>query len=160
MFTTLHHCDTIIRFFPEVVGESGRDASAAAQLGLEALSESRANFPVATTLQELLRKTAYECSVSLPKSTEKFMVTTGALHDSYSYRMDDVIDACTRPGYVQTVGEIHSKYLASFPADWAAEGASFGFYEPPSGTKSLRAISAEERGAQHLMNISNLLNQK
>jgi len=159
MFATLHHCDTVIRFFPEVVGETSRDASAAVRLGLETLRQSNAGFPVAATLQELLRRTANECSVPLPKGTEKFVATTGALHNPYSYRMDDVIDACTRPSYVQSVEGIHSRYLASFPADWAAEGASFGFYDPPLGTKSLRGPSAEERGAQHLMNISNLLNQ-
>jgi hypothetical protein len=67
------------------------------------------------------------------------------------YRMDDLIDACTRPTYTQSVDEIHLRYLPSFPADWAAEGASFEFLKLGSGVRWLGDPSAEERGAQGLM---------
>jgi hypothetical protein len=74
------------------------------------------------------------------------------------YRVDDLIDACTRPSYTQPVTYIHSKYLPSLSADWVIDGPSFGFLEPIPGARRLRIPSAEERGAQSLMQIRNLLN--
>jgi hypothetical protein len=73
------------------------------------------------------------------------------------YRMDDLIDACTRPTYTQPVDEIHLRYLPSFSADWATEGTSFEFPKLGSGARWLGGPSAEERGAQGLIQIRDLL---
>jgi hypothetical protein len=156
MFSILHLADVIARFFPGGIEGGSKDGPEAIQIGLETLMQSRSGFPVAGPLQEMLRRTAAECSIRLPRNMVDLMVSPRP--PKQIYRTDDLIDACTRRTYTQPVAEIHSKYIPSFSADWVIDGASFGFQEPVSGARRLRVPSAEERGAQSLMQISNLLN--
>lgn len=155
MFGVLHLTDVICRFFPNNVDGPSKDGSTAIQLGMEVLMQSWPGFPVAGPFQAMLRRTANECSVPLPKNIPGLLISPRPPKQRYG--IDDIIDACTRPSYVQPVGEIHNKYLASFSMEWASNGGSYGFLEPSSG-KRLRGLSAEERGAQSLMQIRNLLN--
>jgi len=156
MFAVLHLADIIARFFPGGIEGRSKDGPEAIQFGMEALMQSRAGFPIAGPLQEMLRRTANECSIRLPRNLSEIMAAPTP--PKQIYRMDDLIDACTRPSYIQPVDAIHLRYLPSLSADWAAEGASLGFLEPGSGSRRLRVTSAEERGAQSLMQIRNLLN--
>jgi hypothetical protein len=156
MFSILHLADVIARFFPGGIEGGSKDGPEAIQFGLETLMQSRSGFPVAGPLQEMLRRTATECSIRLPRNMVDLMLSPKP--PKQIYRMDDLIDACTRPTYTQPVVEIHSKYAPSFSADWVIDGVSFGFQEPVSGATRMRIPSAEERGAQSLMQISNLLN--
>jgi hypothetical protein len=153
MFTLLHLADLVARFFPGGIEGGSKDGPEAIQFGLEALTQSRTGFPVAGPLQDMLRKTANECSIRFPMDE---IVT--APRPRGIYRIDDLIDACTRPSYTQPINQIHLRYLPSVSADWVAEGAALGFLEPGYGAKRLRIPSAEERGAQSLMQIRNLLN--
>ncbi|PBP20368.1 hypothetical protein BUE80_DR008851 [Diplocarpon rosae] len=66
--------------------------------------------------------------------------------------------ACTRATYVHPIAKAHSKYGPSFSADWAVECSAYGFSESTTSAQRLRFPSAEERGAQSLMQIRNLLN--
>lgn len=154
MFAILHLNDTITRFFPEAGSESSRDGSAVVQLGMEALAQSQAGFPVAGPLQELLRRAALECSIAPPRNNPDLLAAT----KSPAYSMDDMINACTQPNYCQPAAQIHARYAPSFCVDWTTEGAAFGFGATVHGGTRLRGPSAEERGAQSLMQISNLLN--
>jgi len=124
---------------------------------MEVLTQSRSGFPVAGPLQEMLRKSANECAIRLPKNLTDLMAIPRPQKNLY--KMDDLIDACTRPNYVQPVDEIRLRYLPSFAADWTVNASSFGFLEPNSSDRGgMRMPSAEERGAQSLMQIRNLLN--
>ncbi|PMD47099.1 hypothetical protein L207DRAFT_522551 [Hyaloscypha variabilis F] len=154
MFSILHISDLVARFFPGGVEGGSKDGPEAIQFGTEALIQSRAGFPVAGPLQEMLRKTAKECSIRFPMN--ELMAVPKSPRGIY--RTDDLIDACTRPSYIQPVNEIHSRYLPSISVDWVAEGAGLGFIEPGTGARRLRVASEEERGAQSLMQIRNLLN--
>jgi hypothetical protein len=154
MYSILHLSDLVARFFPGGVEGGSKDGPNAIQFGIEALIQSRTGFPVAGPLQEMLRRTAQECSIRFPLNE----LMAIPIPPKGVYRIDDLIDACTRPSYIQPVNEIHTRYLPSLSADWLAEGASFGFLEPGSGARRLRIPSAEERGAQSLMQIRNLLN--
>ena len=156
MFAVLHLCDIIARFFPSSIEGSSKDGPEAIQFGMEVLMQSRIGFPVAGPLQEMLRRAANECNVGLPRNLNELMVAPRPPHQIY--RLDDLIDACTRPTYVQPVKGIHSRYLPSFSTDWVSDAASFDLREPASGARRLRVSSAEERGAQSLMQIRNLLN--
>jgi hypothetical protein len=156
MFAVLHLADTIARFFPGGIEGGSKDGPDAIQFGMEALMQSRAGFPVADPLQEMLRRTTNECSIRLPKNLAD--VAALARPPKAVYRTDDFIDACTRPTYTQPVNEIQLRYLPSLSADWVAEAASFGLLESGSRARGLRVPSAEERGAQRLMEIRNLLN--
>ena len=154
MFAVLHLTDLIARFFPGGTEGGSKDGPEAVQFGLEALMQSRAGFPVAGPLQEMLRKTSNECGIRLPKNVMEAVFSSV----KKKYRINDVIDACTRPTYVQPVSEIQSKYVPSFASEWAVEGAAFGFGESPGGASRIGGPSAEQRGAQSLMQIRNLLN--
>lgn len=154
MFSLLHLSDLVARFFPGGVEGGSKDGPDAIQFGIEALIQSRAGFPVAGPLQEMLRRTAQECSIRFPLN--EFMAIP--IPPKGVYRIDDLIDACTRTSYIQPINEIHLRYLPSIPADWISEGAALGFLVPASGVSRLRIPSAEERGAQSLMQIRNLLN--
>jgi hypothetical protein len=156
MFAILHLTDLVARFFPGGIEGGSKDGPEAIQFGLEALMQSRAGFPVAGPLQEMLRKSAKECSIRRPVDPTDSMAAPAL--PRVIYRIDDLIDACTRPSYTQPIKEIHLRYLQSLSADWVVEGAALGFLEPGSGVRRLRIPSAEERGAQSLMQIRNLLN--
>ncbi|KAH6667253.1 hypothetical protein B0J14DRAFT_677059 [Halenospora varia] len=156
MFAILHLCDTIARFFPGGVEGSSKDGPEAIQFGIEALLESSMGFPVAGPLQEMLLKTATECSIRLPPNPTGLMIPQNTPRQTY--RIDDFINACTRPSYCQPVHEIHLRYLPSMSADFVTDGASFGFLHPAAGVRSLGVPLTEERGAQSVMRIRNLLN--
>jgi hypothetical protein len=125
----------------EVVIKNGPEAI---QFGIEALMQSRAGFPVAGPLQEMLHITGKECSIRFPMNE----LVPLPIPPKGIYRLDDLIEACTRLSYTQPINEIHSKYLPSISADWVAKGAALGFLEPGSGAKRLRIPSAEDGGAQ------------
>ncbi|RDW58156.1 hypothetical protein BP6252_13567 [Coleophoma cylindrospora] len=160
MFAILHLTDVVMRFFPHAVSgteEKRRDGARAVQLAMECLMQSRAGMPIAGPMQEMLRRAAIECSMTLPSNLAELMAPAPV--PSRVYLLDDLIDACTRPSYVQPVSDIHQKYMPSFASDWVTIGGPFGFREPRAGGRGLRARSAEERGAQSLMQIRNLLNE-
>jgi len=156
MFAVLHLSDVVARFFPGGMENGSKDGPEAIYFGIEVLMQSRAGFPVAGPLQEMLRKTANDCSIRLPRNLSKLMPPLRP--PQQRYRLDDLIDACTRPTYSQPVKEIHRRYDSSFSSEWASEGTSFGFLASASGPSRLKVPSAEERGAQSLMQIHNLLN--
>jgi len=152
MFGLLHLTDVTTRFFSGGYDGSSKDGTSVVQFGLEALMESRAGFPVAGPLQEMLRRTATNAHVRLPINVDQLL---GFSRKKPAYTIDDLIDACTKPTYVQPIAEIHKRYSPSFSADWASDARPL---EPNPGYRRLRVPSAEERGAQSLMQIRNLLN--
>jgi hypothetical protein len=156
MFAILHLSDVVARFFPGGMEKGAKDGPEAIQFGMEALMQSRSGFPVAGPLQEMLRRTANDCSIRLPRNLSEIMPPPRS--SQQMYRLDDLVDACTRPTYSQPVKEIHRRYISSFSVEWASEGSSFGFLASASGSTRLKVPSAEERGAQSLMQIHNLLN--
>ena len=154
MLAVLHLTDVIARFFPGGVEGPRKDGPEAIKFGMESLMQSRPGFAVAGPFREMLRSTAKECSIRLPRELDELMIPP----PNQLYQLDDLINACTRPSYVQPINQIHKRYLPSFSADWASDGASYGFLEPALDARRLRVPSAEERGARSLMQIRNLLN--
>ena len=157
MFSILHLVDVIARFFPGGIEGPTKDGPDAVTFGLEALLQSHIGFPIAGPFTEMLRQTARECSIRLPKNIDN-LPTSRRSSNAQIYRMDDMIDACTMPSYVQPVGELHRRYHASFSADWVAEAESCGFPKSRPGNTRLVAETVEEKAAQNLMQIRNLLN--
>lgn len=155
MIATLHLIDVIARCLPFAVETSSNIGLEAIQFGLDILNESRARFPVAGAFQEMLRKTATDCGISLSKILAE---PAGLPQDVEAYRLDDLIDACTRPTYVQPISEIQSRYSPSFTADWIAIGSSFGFHQATSGSSKMPSHSIEQKRARGRMQIGNLLN--
>jgi hypothetical protein len=156
MFGVLHLTDVVCRFFPNDVEGPSKDGVQAIIFGMEILIQSYLGFPVAGPFQEMLWRTANECSVSLPTRISGRMASPRPPKEHYG--MDDLIDACTRLSYTQPADEIHNRYLPSLSIDWASKGSAFGFHAPSHGRR-LRGQSEEEKSAQTLMQISNLLNR-
>ena len=157
MLAALQLTDIIARFFPEgAQGRSSKDGPEAIQFCMELLMESRIGFPVAGPLQEMLRRSAIEYAILLPRNLTELMLSP--VPPQRVYGMDDFLGACTRPTYIQPVFEAHSRYSPSFSSDWLIEGPACGFRESTTGARRLKFPSAEERGAQSLMQIRNLLN--
>lgn len=119
MFVILHLCDVITRFFPDEVNSTSKDGPEAMQFSMEALTQFRAGFPIAGSFQELLLRTAKECSVCLLSD-----LIALPRPPKMAYMMDDFINAYTRPAYGQLVDDIHLKYQPTFAVDWTAEGFS------------------------------------
>lgn len=153
MFAILHLCDVIVRFFPGKADASTKDGSEAIQFGMESLMQSYAGFPIAGTFQELLKRAALDCSVPLPSNWIDLMAPSRLPRPIY--RADDFIDALTRLSYLQPIADIEIRLEPSFSSDWDAQSASLGFAKYG---KSLRRTDDEEQAAQHLMQISKLLN--
>jgi len=157
MFAILHLSDTIARFFPGGIEGRSKDGPEAIQFALEILTESRVGFPNAGPLQEMLRRSAKECSIRIPiKQPES--TSARKPQPQQVYQIDDFIDVCTRPTYSQPVEELVSKYMPSFSSDWAVEVATIELRGPGSNAARMHVPSAEERGARNLMHIHNLLN--
>jgi hypothetical protein len=170
MFSMLHLCDVIARFFPEKRDTMAMDGTRAISLGIETLEQSRRGFPIAAAFQELLRRTAIECSVPLPTSILA-LIQPGAssssgpsgpsgpaASSSSPYRLDDFLDACTWPSYVQPCEEILECLSDDFVREWSARAPGMGFQRTEQGARRLRRNDVEERAAQNLMQISSLLN--
>lgn len=153
----MHFCEVIGRYFAGVPvrdGSSQKTASAALQIGLETLMMSRQGFPICGPMQELLKQTAITHNVRQPDNIQELMASHR--QSKAEYKTDDFIDACTRPTYVQPASSIHAKYSPTFASDWALEARKYDsqMFEGPGIVRS----SEEERGAQNLMQIRNLLN--
>jgi len=159
MFALLHLCDLIARFFPSRTDSHTKSGVDAIQFGMEALIQSSLGFQIAGPFQELLRRTAIECSIKLPQNTDDLMASQ-RLGQNHAYQMDDFIDACAKISYTQPINDILPKYSPRFSAEWAAEASALGFNDPNADSRRQRAThSEEERGAQNLMQIRNLINQ-
>lgn len=155
MFAALHLTDVIARFFPHAVGGYSETSTKTIGFGLDLLNESQARLPVAGPLQELLRRTANECGISLSQGTDEPVVANRQVMDIY--QVDDLINACTRYTYVQPIKEIHSRYSPSFSTDWASHAPAFEFRPTTSGSR-MHIPPIEESGSRNLMHIRNLLN--
>lgn len=154
MFGLLHFCELMARFFPAKIDQNTKDGPSAIQFGLEALMESRSSFPVAGPFQELLRRLAVNCKVHLPRNLDVLMASNRS--PKPTYKLDDLIDACGRPSFVQPTAQIRHRYCPTIAAEWALDGPSLGFNDADRRHRTSR--SEEERGAQNLMQIRNLLN--
>jgi hypothetical protein len=165
MFAVLHLTGVVARHFPGGVSGtgtegSGKDGPEAIHLGLEALGQSRVGFPVAGPFQEMLRRTAVDGNISLPTNLSEIMPPPPP--PKQIYRIDDLLDACTRPTYIQPFEEIHARFHPSLQSQWVSEATAFRFIDSILSATN-RVPSAEERGAQSLldmsgMSIRNLLN--
>ena len=113
--------------------------------------QSGQGFLVARTLQELLKRTAVECSIPLPRNIESLVSSPQDVRNIFS--LDDFIDACTRPTYLQPVFNIQSRFSTTFSSDWAAEAPALSFKIMYMDKEKERIMqSKDSSGAQNLMN--------
>ncbi|KAI9742923.1 MAG: hypothetical protein M1818_003652 [Claussenomyces sp. TS43310] len=160
MFAALHLCDVIARSFSGKNDTNTKDGPEAIIFGLECLLQSHAGFHIAGPLQELLRRSAIEYSIRLTPDINDVMALPGPGQRAV-YELDDFIDACTRASYIQPIFDIQAKYSPRIATEWATEAPACGFLEAqPDSARPRATESEEERGAQNLMRIRNLLNQR
>jgi hypothetical protein len=150
MFAVLHLADVIARFFPKCAAYGSKSGPEAIESAIQVLAQSP-GLPVAHLLQEMLRKTARDCAIQVPRNVTSIIFLP--TRNKQSYHLGDFINACTRPTYLQPVSEIQQRFLPSFSADWAARGRHLGFVETVFSASEFRELSAEENGAQNLIRM-------
>lgn len=154
MLSMLHICDVIARFFPKKRDVMAMDGTRAISLGIETLEQSRRGFPIAGVFQELLRRTAIECSVQLPTSVLSLIRPSPSSPHPSSLSSSHFLDALTIPLYVQPCQEILELLSADFVHEWVVKAPGFGFQRLGKGARRLKRIDVEERAARDLMRIA------
>lgn len=159
MFVVLNICHLIALFFPAKPPNDSdiKDGSEAVTIGLEALQESNIGFPAGGALQELLRRSAAACSLGVPQSLDYLITRQGNARPTHSY--DDFIDVCTRPSCHQPLWAVREKFDSKFAEDWYSQSQELGHRLPHPVQQTPGELQGEpDRGAQHLMQIWNVLN--
>lgn len=155
MFQAVHLSDTIARFFPGSTGHNDEGLSAI-ELGLECLLASYRGFPVAGILYQMLRSNAEECLISPNALTQ---ISLPILASQRFFKLDELIDACTKPTYLQPISNIHKLYAPSFSADWVSENDGVAFPLIAQNAERQQQGNMElDSGPQDLMQIGSLLN--
>jgi hypothetical protein len=155
MLGILHLAYALIRFFPTAL--TGRDDETAGEsaylVASEALASSAKGFRIAGPLLDMLRSTAAAHGVTLPRDADAAAAAAASpRHPRPTYLLEDYLQACANPTFVQPMAEIQRKYSPSFAADWLVEVARNGFSE------QLHRAERDEPLAQDLMHVRNLLN--
>ncbi|KAL8934880.1 MAG: hypothetical protein Q9216_005689 [Gyalolechia sp. 2 TL-2023] len=127
-FCVVHIGDALVRYSPHE--PPGSDV---VEFCLGLLQQASVGFAICGPLQELYRRTAYECGVQLPANIETI---TGQLG---SYGMDDILDACTRLDYKQPVDQsirhIADNIAEEWPSTWERVVNGPGRPASPSSTR-------------------------
>jgi hypothetical protein len=130
MHAALHLADTIARFFPRGADGGNKDGPEAIQFVAELLKQSQSRFPVAGLLQEMLKRSANECSIVVPRFSPELMPSPKSPQKVFG--IDHFINTCMRPTYIQPVSVVQSKCARGFSSEWASEGPAHGFHESTS----------------------------
>ncbi|KAL8831026.1 MAG: hypothetical protein Q9170_005476 [Blastenia crenularia] len=144
-FCIIHIGDTLVRYSPHEP-----PASDVVEFCLGLTQQASPGFSICGPLQELFRRTAYECGVDLPPNIEQI---TGPLG---SYGMDDILDACTRLDYKQPVDQSVRHIAENIAEEWPSKWDEI--INNPSRPDSLISTRKMSAGEQQLR-IDALLNR-
>ncbi|APA13797.1 hypothetical protein sscle_11g085670 [Sclerotinia sclerotiorum 1980 UF-70] len=156
LFAILHLSEVLIRAFPEIDQEFGKDGIASIKLATEILAESHKSFPIAGVFMAMLQETARRFLSRFPNALEDAFRLR---RRNSKYHLDDAINACGGPTYVQPLEAIQRRFSPDMQSQWILHAAS-GHLRLPHETSTLQQPSLEETGAQNLMRILNLHNTK
>ncbi|CAD6453261.1 de89cb45-2a9a-49ba-a8cc-09cd27b07efc [Sclerotinia trifoliorum] len=156
LFAILHLSEVLIRAFPEIDKEFGRDGVASIRLATEILAESHSSFPVAGVFMTMLQETARRFLTRFPNALEDVFRFR---RRNSKYHLDDAMNACGGPTYVQPIEVIQRRFSPDMQSQWILHAASEHLRLPHEASTS-RQLSLEETGAQNLMRILNLHNTK
>jgi len=148
MFYMLHLCDVVIRFCSE------QESVGVVNFGLQVLNESKTSFSVAALLQFLFSCEVFECKMQLPSDVDH--PTSQSYQVTAAFSLDEVLDACSRPSYMQPVVEILAKFSPSFAEEWVIEWERGGYANVGIGRRGSTNQMQSERDAQ--MQIRSILN--
>lgn len=153
LFSALHLCDIVARFFPGRTDKNSKDGKEAVQLAIEAFHESYDGFAIAGQFQDAIFRVSSEYSFDLSEDLKKLMPRPRIVYD-----MDDTIEACGNPSFFQPVNEVLARYQPSFVHDWLIEASAYDFRAQVGTSRRRRPADSAEMAAENLMNIRNLLN--
>ncbi|QSZ31836.1 hypothetical protein DSL72_001405 [Monilinia vaccinii-corymbosi] len=159
IFALLHLTEVLVSSFPDVDKEFGKDGVASIKLATDILSKSQSSFPVARVCMAMLQETTRKSLVPLPNELDDLFRRR---HRRSRFLLDDAINACANPTYLQPVEAIKKRFSPDLPSKWMVH-ASFGLPRIPYGAQMSRQpvqLSEEERGARDLLRILNLRNTK
>ncbi|KAF7857927.1 hypothetical protein EAF04_009284 [Stromatinia cepivora] len=156
MFAILHLTEVLIRAFPEIDKEFGKDGVASIKLATDILAESHSSFPVAGVFMTMLQETTRRFLSPFPNALEDVFRRR---RRNSKYHLDDAMNACGGPTYVQPIEAIQRRFSPDMQSQWILHTAS-EHPKIPHRTSTLLQPSMEETGAQNLMRILNLHNTK
>lgn len=152
IFALVHLTEVLVRFFPEIDKEFGRDGATSIKLAADILRESQSSFPIAEVFMAMLHETTRRSLIPLPDELKDIFRRP---RRKSRFLLDDAINACTNPTYLQPVEAIQKRLSPDFANIWMTH-AALGNPRIPCGTSMSRQPSLEERGARDLLRILNL----
>jgi hypothetical protein len=156
MFVVLHLCDLVVRSFPSEINFPMKDRSETVRLGIRVFEQSR--FPIAGILQDVLYRTAIEQSIQLPRTSRHSKVSTFDFKPQV-FRMNKVIDACTRLEYAQPVSAIQSRIVLNVDQHLLKKMLDLEFKIINVKSITVQNTRTEEESAiRRSMQVSNMLN--
>lgn len=153
LFSVLHLCDIVARFFPGRTDPHGKDGQEAVRLAMEVFHASREGFPIAGQFQDALYRVVSECSFEPPPGWNNLMPNPRIL-----YKLDETIEACANASFLQPVNDVLSRYQHDFSRSWVAGASAYDFKERVGASRRRRPVDSAEMAAENLMRIRNLLN--
>lgn len=149
-FCIVHLGDALMRNSPEEP-----PASNTVEFSLMLLQQASVGFPICGPLQELFKRSAFDCGAKMPANVDEITAPLG------SYGVDDILDACTRLDYRQPIDQstrhIDDNIAVDWPSKWQEIVNSPNRPETPRSTR--RTMSTSSPGNEQHMRIASLLNR-
>ncbi|TGO48785.1 hypothetical protein BOTNAR_0459g00060 [Botryotinia narcissicola] len=151
IFAILNLTDVIVRLFPKISRELGKDDEEAVKLATDVLEQSLLTFPVAAIFAEKFQ--AITTKILFPGRKNFDNLLYHKRSESRSL-LDGVIDACTRSTYIQPIDSIQKRFATGMQSNWSILSSGLGFVEPSQNASTLRQ-PLEKRAMQSLHYILN-----
>ncbi|KAF7935588.1 hypothetical protein EAE99_002568 [Botrytis elliptica] len=135
VFAILNLTDVIVRFFPKINRELGKDDEEAVKLATEVLEQSLLTFPVAAIFREKFREITKKILFPWPSNLDNLLYLKRSKSRSL---LDGVIDACTRTTYIQPINSIQKRFATDIQSNWSMLSSGLGFAGPSQNASTLQ----------------------
>ncbi|KAF7959677.1 hypothetical protein EAE96_001291 [Botrytis aclada] len=146
VFAVLNLTDVIVRFFPKIDRELGKDDEDAVRLATEVLEQSLLTFPVAAIFTEKFREITKKILFPWPSNLDNLLWHKRSKSRSL---LDGVIDACTRATYIQPINSVQKRFATGIQSNWSMLSSGLGFVGPSQNASTLHQ-PFEKRAMQSL----------
>ncbi|KAM0146401.1 hypothetical protein ACHAPG_011160 [Botrytis cinerea] len=123
VFAILNLTDVIVRFFPKINRELGKNDEEAVKLATEVLEQSLLSFPVAAIFTEKFREITKKILFPWPSKLDNLMYHQRSKSRSL---LDEVIDVCTRATYIQPISSIQKRFATGIQSNWSMLSSGLG----------------------------------
>lgn len=123
VFAILNLTDVIVRFFPKINRELGKNDEEAVKLATEVLEQSLLSFPVAAIFTEKFREITKKTLFPWPSKLDNLIYHQRSKSRSL---LDEVIDVCTRATYIQPISSIQKRFATGIQSNWSMLSSGLG----------------------------------